>query len=933
MKKKFKYLLILCFGIMFMFGCGHAHEYEEKVINPTCNTSGYTIYTCECGDSYVDNRVKPLDHIEVIDEGKEPTCTESGLTEGKHCSRCNEVLVEQKEIEARHTEVIDEGKEPTCTESGLTEGKHCSVCNKVFVEQKEIEASHKIDNENAVWEIIKEPTENEKGIETTKCKACNNDVYNEISIYDTYLKYKLINNEYYIIIGYESEKFDGGEIIIPSTYRNIQVKEISENAFKDCEILEKMIISDSITKIGKGAFEGCTSLTSITIPFVGEKKDGSGDTHFGYIFGASSDYIPESLKEVIITGGESIGSYEFRNCTSIESITIPRSIKYIDKNAFEDFTALENVYYCGTIEDWCNIKFYSNTSNPYSNTSNPMEYAEHFYILDENNEYKEVTEIIIPNTIKSIGDYQFDGFDNVKIIEIPSSVTSIGNYAFSKCSSLKIIEISSSVRSIGSYAFYECTSFKSVYYNGTIENWCNITFKGGYSNPMIYAEHFYMLDENNEYQEVTEIIIPKTIPSIRDHQFDGFNNVSSIKIPSSVASIRFAAFNNCNSLTSIEIPSSVTSIGEGAFYGCSSLTSAYYNGTIEDWCNITFDGFDSNPMSSAKHFYMLDKNNVYYELTEIIIPNEITSIGSFTFSDCRSLTNIEIPSNVTSIGEYAFQNCRSLTSIEIPSNVTSIGIGSFFGCSSLTSIEIPSSVISIGEYVFRECSSLTSIEIPSSVTTIGNDAFYECTSLTNVYYSGTIEDWSNMTFVDDYSNPMYYAEHFYILNENNEYQEVIQIIIPNTITSIGDYQFEGFNSIVSIEIPSSVTSIGSHAFSGCSSLTSIEIPSNVTSIGNYVFSDCSSLTSLEIPSSITSIGSSAFSGCSSLTNIEIPKSVTIIGEFAFYNCTSLTNVYYNGKLYEWKSIRFKDSSSNPMNYAKHLYVLDSNGEYVEVDLS
>ena len=916
MKKKFKYLLIICFGIMFMFGCGHTHKYEEKVINPTCNTSGYTIYTCECGDSYVDNRVKPLDHIEVIDEGKEPTCTESGLTEGKHCS----------------------------------------VCNEVFVEQKEIEASHKIDNENAVWEIIKEPTENEKGIETTKCKACNNDVYNEISIYDTYLKYELVNNEYYIIIGYESEKFDGGEIIIPSTYRNIQVKEISENAFKDCEILEKMIIPDSITKIGKGAFEGCTSLTSITIPFVGEKKDGSGDTHFGYIFGASSDYIPESLKEVIITGGESIGSYEFRNCTSIESITIPRSIKYIDKNAFEDFTALENVYYCGTIEDWCNIKFYSNTSNPYSNTSNPMEYAEHFYILDENNEYKEVTEIIIPNTIKSIGDYQFDGFDNVKIIEIPNSVTSIGYRAFYECSSLESIEIPNSVTSIGSYAFYECTSFKSVYYNGTIENWCNITFKGNYSNPMIYAEHFYMLDENNEYQEVTEIIIPKTIPSIRDYQFNGFNNVSSIKIPSSVASIGSHAFSGCSSLTSIEIPSSVTSIESHAFSGCSSLTSSYYNGTIEDWCNITFDGFDSNPMSSAKHFYMLDKNNVYYELTEIIIPNEITSIGSFTFSDCRSLTNIEIPSNVTSIGEYAFKNCRSLTSIEIPTSVTSIGISVFSGCSSLTSITIPSSITSIGSSAFSGCSSLTNIEIPSSVTSIGEYAFSECSSLTNIYYRGTIEDWCNISFSNWTSNPMYYAEHFYMLNENNEYQEVIQIIIPNTITSIGDYKFEGFNSIVSIEIPSSVTSIGSHAFSGCSSLTSIEIPSSVTSIGNYAFSDCSSLTSIEIPSSITSIGSSAFSGCSSLTNIEIPssvssigdfafywctsltnieipKSVTIIGEFAFYNCTSLTNVYYNGKLYEWKSIRFKDLSSNPMNYAKHLYVLDSNGEYVEVDLS
>ena len=193
-------------------------------------------------------------------------------------------------------------------------------------------------------------------------------------------------------------------------------------------------------------------------------------------------------------------------------------------------------------------------------------------------------------------------------------------------------------------------------------------------------------------------------------------------------------------------------------------------------------------------------------LTSIIIPAGVTSIGSDAFRGCSGLTSINIPENVTKIEGSVFYGCSSLTSINIPESVTSIGGYAFCECSSLTSINIPDGVTSIGSYAFNGCSGLTSITIPENVTSIGSGAFSGCSNLTSIN-------------------------------------------IPDGITSIGSDDFNGCSGLTSITIPENVTSIGSGAFSGCSNLTSINIPAGVTSIGGYAFYSCSSLTSIYFASS------------------------------------------------------------------------------------
>ena len=284
-------------------------------------------------------------------------------------------------------------------------------------------------------------------------------------------------------------------------------------------------------------------------------------------------------------------------------------------------------------------------------------------------------------TVIRIGNKAFYDCSGLSTVSIPNSVTSIGDYAFHFCNKLTSVSIPNSVTSIGDYAFESC----GLYF----------------------------------------VSISNSVTSIGQAAFYNCNNLTSVSIPNSVTSIGDFAFYSCSSLTSVFIPNSVTSIGRAAFAKCTNLT------------DITVDTENKYYCSINGVLYSVDKTILIscpasYSSSLYIIPNSVTSIEDYAFSDCSGVTSVSIPNSVTSIGDYVFSGCSGLTSVSIPNSVTSIGDYAFSGCSGLTSVSIPNSVTSIGDYTFSFCSRLTSVSIPNSVTSIGSNTFYACSGLTSV---------------------------------------------------------------------------------------------------------------------------------------------------------------------------------------------------------
>ena len=494
------------------------------------------------------------------------------------------------------------------------------------------------------------------------------------------------------VIGKINVKEEMQNFTFSSTSITCQIKGVKD------ETVTKIVVPDYVTQISNKAFSGCGALTEITLPFIGETKDGTSHTNFGYIFGTSyydenEDYVPFSLKKVTITGGI-ISNYAFYNCDSLKIVVIGDSITSIGNYAFRGCSSLTSV------------------EIPNSVTS-IGEYA--FSECD-------LTSVVIGDGVTSIAPYVFYNCDSLTSIEIPDSVTSIGKMAFSGCSSLISVVIGEGVTSIVSEAFYNCSRLTSVYITDIVA-WCNISFGNINANPLYYATNLYL---NNEL--ITELVIPDSVTSIGNHAFYGYNVLTSVKIGNGVTSIGEYAFAFCDGLTSVIIPDNVTSIGKSAFEYCVNLTNMVIGNSVRriydyafsrcykliDVCNKSSlnisigSSYNGNIGDYAKNIYTpssggskLSNDNGYIVYTE----GEERILVGYNGTE----TDLVLPSYITQIYQYAFYGFDSLTSVVIGDGVTSIGNYAFYGCDSLPSITIPDSVTGIGNYAFYNCDSLTSV--------------------------------------------------------------------------------------------------------------------------------------------------------------------------------------------------------------------------------
>ena len=576
------------------------------------------------------------------------------------------------------------------------------------------------------------------------------------------------------------------------------VKTIGNYAFYYCSSLTSITIGSGLTSIGKYAFLDCSGLQKVIVPDIaawcGIKFGDYYANPLCYAHHLFRDETKEITDLVIPNNVTSIGDWVFSGCSGLTSVTIPNSVTSIGISAFYGCSGLQKVI-VPDIAAWCGIKF----GDYYAN---PLYYAHRLF----KDETTEITDLVIPNSVTSIGNYAFRGCSGLTSITIPNSVTSIGTGTFYYCIDLTSVTIPNSVKSIGIDAFRSCTSLTSV----TIPNSVTSIGDGAFWG----------------CRGLTVKCYAEKVPETGSDVFSGIASQTTLLVPEKVIDLYKATspWSEFGTIMAIEDAESNIQFADAK---TKAICVAYW-----DWDR---DGELSR--YEAARVYTIGYKFANSEITsfnELQYFTGLTSIGEWAFDYCRNLTSITIPNGVTSIESSAFYGCSGLTSLTIGNGVTSIGDFAFDGCCGLTSITIPNSVNSIGEYAFYGCSDLTSITIPNSVISIGDCAFSGCICLTSIKVEAGNTKYDSRNGCNAIIET---ATNILITGCKNT-------VIPNGVTRIGNYAFRGCTSLTSLTIPNSVTSIGSAAFDGCRGLISVTIPNSVTSIGEYAFAVCFGLASI-----------------------------------------------------------------------------------------
>lgn len=700
--------------------------------------------------------------------------------------------------------------------------------------------------------------------------------------------------------------------------------EFAPNAMKSCSNLVKADLPKKIKVIGNSAFEGCSKLTSFDLPAsvdsIGTSAfSGTGITAFtwpGNILKVSDKvfYNCKSLTSVNLPHTiTSIGSSAFQGCSLLTSLILPSLLENIGSNAFSG-SNLEKLEIPGSVKSigtalfsgcakLTSVKWPSNVAIIPSGTFNNCKALVSFEIPTWIKEIHGsafagtgLTEMVIPNSVDSIGENLYASCASLEKAVWPDKFTYIPGMFFMGCAKLSHLELSANIDSIGTFAFGMCNS-------------------------------------------LTEVTIPEKVKSIPMSAFSISSGLTKVILPAGLEKIGKNAFASCSSLKEISIPAKVTTIDGGAFNKtpimkviCEGETPAVMDTTVFNY--ISYNGAEITVPEKAmkkyatapgwRRFVNLVPNSKKMlctpgrlskllseeeksSLKRLILTGRINQLDFTVMNDMPSLEILDLQeSNIAAyenydknvIPEKALYRNNSIDIIYLPNKAIEIGSQALDG-DSISMVRLPDSLRVIGKEAFARCKKLHTIELTDSIDSIASRAFASAglTSFTwpdriPVIPQGVLEWNSNLT----------------------------SIIIPDTVTTIESFAFEA-TAITSIQLPSKLETLeggvfsrchnlkfidismvkeitGSHLFAGAG-LESIKWPESITKIPNSTFSGCplgGTAGEFQIPDWITEIGNTAFAECKTFLNVTLPASVESIGEGCFQYCTNMKKITLSANL-------------------------------------
>ncbi len=674
---------------------------------------------------------------------------------------------------------------------------------------------------------------------------------------------------------------------------------INDNAFNGCNALQS-ITMPKVETIGNEAFMNCQALNNVTLP---DELTSIGTRSFASCYAFTDMRVPERVT--------AIGEGAFRSCKNMVNITLPASLTSISKDAFNSCSALKTLYFTGEIGAFNSITMDTSVTNVFNKLN------KHYGVVcDGDLRYyfrDDYGTLEIAGKGDAINSDIWNGNTKIAAVIIPQNITTIGENAFSGCSNLKKIYYIGDGKNIevkeGNDEFESAAKYTNVYVSDTDNTIYNYTDKN--QTRLVLNGHGVMTnydDSDSSYAnkspwrkntQLSTVTFEDGLTSVGSYSFIGCTNISNVVLSDSVVNINNGAFSGCTNLKDITISSSVESIGADAFKDC-NIKDVYFTGTKSQWNAITKSAGNDALSNATVHYNVKTVGAFQYwmadggilEISGSGVLADFTEENPSPWKDDDKIKGVIIPDTISYIGDNAFSGCTNLKKIYYKGDQSSW--------------QNDFEVSDTGNDEFRAV----------------NDIYYNVKREDNILWAYSVDGRTKKLTISGSGNMADYTADSPAPWLTAYKDEITDIVVEDTITSIGDNAFSGCAKAENITISEGVTSIGESAFDGCSKAKSVTIPSTVTFIndyafrktgleevvlpsgaelGNGVFAECTSLASVILPDDLSTIGEETFKNCTELKDISISKNITKIYETAF-EASGLECVYYFGSQSDWNKI-------------------------------